>query len=124
YGAADPVTFSLLEPIWRPVLGKTDLAALDALFACLIWIFDGDDAAFDVAAREYRAIIGLFVADTDDSADEAPSRGELDRDDSDGAGQFQGAGGSVQFGKADCDVLTVGSLAEALEQVTAIAWIN
>ena len=51
-----------LEPIWPTVLGADDLAALDALFARLIWIADGDDDALDRAAREYRAIIGAARA--------------------------------------------------------------
>jgi hypothetical protein len=51
YGAADPATLTWLEPIWQTVLGGDDLAALDALFARLIWIADGDDDALDRAAR-------------------------------------------------------------------------
>ena len=40
------------------MLGAADLARLDALFARLIWIPDGDLDALDAAAREYREIIG------------------------------------------------------------------
>src|SRR4051812_34612641 len=43
YGATDAAALSALEPIWRAVLGDTDLAALDTLFARLIWIADGDN---------------------------------------------------------------------------------
>ena len=36
-----------LEPIWQTVLGADDLRALDALFARLIWIADGEIDALD-----------------------------------------------------------------------------
>jgi hypothetical protein len=71
YGATDPGALIGLEPIWRGVLGDADLRALDALFARLIWIDDGDDDALDAAAREYRRIIGPPEPDDDDSG--APS---------------------------------------------------
>ncbi|RKQ90848.1 hypothetical protein C8N24_0663 [Solirubrobacter pauli] len=58
YEAADPSALSWLEPIWTSVLGPDDLTALDALFARLIWIDDGDLHGLDDAARRYREIIG------------------------------------------------------------------
>ena len=58
YGVLDPAVLDGLRDVWRQVLGDRDLAALDALFAKLIWIPDGELEALDRAAREYRAIIG------------------------------------------------------------------
>src|SRR4051812_6270034 len=69
YGAADPAPLRWLDAIWASVLGAEDLAALDALFARLTWIADGENDALDRAAREYRAIIG------EPEADEAGGRG-------------------------------------------------
>jgi hypothetical protein len=51
YGACDPATFPGLEAIWRAVLGDHDLRALDALFARLIWVPDGDLDGLDSATR-------------------------------------------------------------------------
>ena len=48
------------------MLGEDDLRALDALFARVIWIADGELAALDKAAREYRAIIGAPDPPPDD----------------------------------------------------------
>ncbi len=47
-----------LRCLWHQVLGERDLDALDALFARVIWIPDGELDALDRAAREYRTIIG------------------------------------------------------------------
>jgi hypothetical protein len=58
YGVIDPAVLAPLRPIWRRVLGDQDINALDALYARLIWIADGDNAALDQAAEDYRAIIG------------------------------------------------------------------
>lgn len=58
YGAADPTALRWLEPTWTSVLGTEDLSALDALFARLIWIADGNLDGLDDAARTYREIIG------------------------------------------------------------------
>ena len=58
YGIVDPTVVDELRHVWRHVLGDRDLAALDELFATLIWIPDGELEALDRAAREYRAIIG------------------------------------------------------------------
>ncbi|HYB25600.1 MAG TPA: hypothetical protein VEF89_03205 [Solirubrobacteraceae bacterium] len=58
YGILDPTILDELRNVWRQVLGDPDLDALDALFAKLIWIGDGELEPLDRAAREYRAIIG------------------------------------------------------------------
>ena len=58
YDILDPAVVDGLRNVWRQVLGDRDLAALDELFARLIWIPDGELEALDRAAREYRAIIG------------------------------------------------------------------
>jgi hypothetical protein len=121
YGAADPATFAPLEPIWRPVLGDPDLAALDALFARLIWIPDGDDDALDAAAREYRAIIGPSEADEDDQGGEGTADRDAAPDDADGGGQTGAAGGPREPDGAGRDAPSAGSLAKALEQATASA---
>ena len=58
YDILDPTALDELRNVWRQVLGDRDLAALDDLFARVIWIPDGELEALDRAAREYRAIIG------------------------------------------------------------------
>ena len=96
YGILDPAVLKGLRDVWRRVLGDRDLAALDELFAKLIWIPDGELEALDRAALEYRAIIG--------PPDPPPpgDRGEASGGDpaSDGSG----------------DQPAAGSLGEALEQ--------
>ena len=54
----DQAVLAPLRPIWEQVLGAADVAALDDLYARLVWVPDGDDDQLDVFAREYRAIIG------------------------------------------------------------------
>ncbi len=73
-----PTTASSTRPcstacaaLWLQVLGERDLDALDALFAKLIWIPDGELDALDRAAREYRAIIGAPDPPEDGSCDQA-----------------------------------------------------
>ena len=44
--------------IWRQALGDARPAALEELFARVIWIADGELDALDAAARAYRAIVG------------------------------------------------------------------
>ena len=58
YGIVEPERLAVLRAIWTQALGAGDLAALEALFARLIWIADGELDALDRAAREYRAIVG------------------------------------------------------------------
>ena len=50
YGILDPTVLDGLRNVWRHVLGDRDLAALDELFARLIWIPDGELEALDRAA--------------------------------------------------------------------------
>ncbi|HEV7805457.1 MAG TPA: hypothetical protein VGO80_06550 [Solirubrobacteraceae bacterium] len=64
----DPAVLAPLQPIWEQVLGAADVAALDDLYARLVWVPDGDDPALDAFAREYRAIIGPPPAPTPKAA--------------------------------------------------------
>ena len=54
----DAAVLQLLQPIWEQVLGAADVARLDDLYARLVWVLDGDNAALDRFADEYREIIG------------------------------------------------------------------
>ncbi|WP_028064665.1 vWA domain-containing protein [Solirubrobacter soli] len=131
YGAADPATLTWLEPIWQTVLGEDDLAALDALFARLIWIADGDDDALDRAAREYRTIIAQPEPDDGDGDTSGEGAGSPVACDvgtggpaggpGDDAGTRTGApGGETAAGGEDGgSAPTAGSLAEALEKALA-----
>jgi len=96
YGILDPAVLCGLRNVWRQVLGGRDLAALDELFAKLIWIPDGELEALDRAAREYRAIIGPPDPPPPADRDEASSGDQA----SDGSG----------------DQPAAGSLGDALEQ--------
>jgi len=58
YGAADPAAIKPVVDICRQVLGDADIQDLDALYADLLWVADGDDDALDACARRYRDIIG------------------------------------------------------------------
>ena len=88
-----------------------DLAALDELFARLIWIADGELERLDDAAREYRRIIG--------APDPPPSAGG-DRRSAGGSGD---GGGAAIPAKATAPTPAAGrqrgSLADALEQAIA-----
>ena len=99
YGIVDPAVLDGLRALWRRVLGGDDLRALDALFARVIWIADGELTALDKAAREYRAIIG--------APDPPP--------DAQGAGA-QRAHGTGTPQDDGTDQAPAGSLADALEQ--------
>ena len=99
YALIDPAVLDGLRAPWRRVLGGDDLRALDALFARVIWIADGELEALDKAAREYRAIIG--------APDPPP--------DAQGAGA-QGAHGTGTPQDDGTDQAPAGSLADALEQ--------
>jgi hypothetical protein len=57
YGGIAAGTLAPLEDLWQRVLGA-DRAALEDLFARLIWCPDGDSAQLTHYAREYREIIG------------------------------------------------------------------
>ena len=77
YDILDPTALDELRNVWRQVLGDRDLAALDALFARLIWIPDGELEALGRAAGEYRAIIG--PPDPPPSADRDKARSAVQR---------------------------------------------
>jgi hypothetical protein len=96
YGILDPTVLDGLRSVWRQVLGERDLAALDDLFARVIWIPDGELEALDRASREYHAIIG--------PPDPPPSE---DRDTASTDDPASGGSG---------DQPAAGSLGEALEQ--------
>jgi hypothetical protein len=95
YDILDPTALDGLRGLWRQILGDRDLNALDALFARVVWIADGELDALDRAAWEYRAIIGP----PDPPADESGPATSGDRRQSDGGGQP-----------------AAGSLGDALEQ--------
>ena len=124
YGIVDPTVLDGLHGIWRQVLGEHDLAALDDLYARVIWIADGDLESLDRAAGEYRAIIGPPDPDEgqqpdggDTTAGGTGAPGDLDS--SDGAGRDgAGAGGEEAGGGVGVDA---GSLTEALGQALAKA---
>ncbi len=105
YGVIQDSALAGLRDLWRQVLGDPDLAALDDLFAKVIWIADGDLDALDQAARDYRAIIG--------PADPADG----DRAGQPGAGEHPGRPEAGQASPADATgTPSVGSLNDALAQ--------
>jgi len=102
YGTFDRAELAPLELLWRKVLGDDDLRRLEALFADLIWIPDGDNRLLDDAARLYRDIIGPPPAraggddDGDDQADggdQGAGRADDGEDQADGGGQGAGDAG-------------------------------
>ena len=115
YGILAPAVLDPVRAVWQQVLGDADLAALDELFARVIWIDDGDLEALDRAARDYRAIIG--------AADPPPSRRTVDRP---GPGRRRrrrrrGAAAPPRDSSADERSPSAGSLGEALGQALAQA---
>ena len=58
YGVLDSGVLDPLRTVWERVLGRDDLAALDQLYASVIWIPDGDLERLDAAAERYREIVG------------------------------------------------------------------
>jgi hypothetical protein len=114
YGAADPHALTRLEPIWRAVLGDTDQRALDALFARLIWIGDGNLDALDAAARAYRDIIG--PPDPEDSGGSPDGSREEHA-----AGAADGAGGEATASSADGPGPAAGNAAAASGPTTPSA---
>ena len=90
YDILDPTVLDGLRDLWRQVLGDRDLAMLEALFAKLVWIPDGELEALDRAALEYRAIIGPPDPPSSEHGEQASSA-----DDSDGEGGDQPAAGSL-----------------------------
>ena len=110
YGILAPAVLHPVQAVWQQVLGEADLAALEALFARVIWIADGDLDALDRAARDYRAIIGpAHPPPTDGSNGGGPGQDDGAGDSS--TGQQAGADGGTGAGSP-----SAGSLADALQQ--------
>jgi hypothetical protein len=106
YGIVDPVVLGGLRRVWRQVLGDRDLGVLDALFARVIWIADGDLDALDRAAREYRAIIG----DPDPPSTEGAGTSR------DSSGEPDTSTGGDHPDRDDGGQPAAGTLADALKQ--------
>jgi Mg-chelatase subunit ChlD len=111
YGVIDPAVLAPLRPIWRRVLGDQDINALDALYARLIWIADGDNAALDKVAEDYRAIIG-----PPPSPPGAGGRAKASDDDA-----TAGGGGDGEEGEDGAAAPGAGSLRDALAQAVGAA---
>jgi len=112
YGVLDPATLGALTPIWTGVLGASDVQALHDLYARLIWAPDGDCAAIDAFAEEYRAIIG--APDPPPPSAGGPTSGESadgegDVAESEGGNDAAGSGATGRQGNG------MKSLAEALK---------
>jgi Mg-chelatase subunit ChlD len=113
YDIVDPDALSALTPIWAQVLGADDVRALDALFARVIWLPDGENALLSDAAVCYREVIGP-PGEAESSAGDAGERGPGEGADA-GASRAADTGGDA--GGSDAAAApTPGSLAEALEQ--------
>ena len=108
YGVLDSGVLDPLGTVWERVLGRDDVAALDQLYASVIWVPDGDLERLDAAAERYREIVG-----EPEQAPEAAGCGEPNStgEHCDGAGVDESAG----------DTGSPGSLADALEQAIAAA---
>jgi Mg-chelatase subunit ChlD len=114
YGILTTAVLDAVRTVWRQVLGEADLAALDELFARVIWIDDGDLDALDRAARDYRALIGAADPPPADAQSQRPGQ---DNGAGDGpAGQQAGEDGSTGDSSP-----SEGSLADALGQALAQA---
>ena len=114
YGVLDSGVLDPLRIVWARVLGRDDLAALDQLYASVIWIPDGDLERLDAAAQRYREIVG-----EPEQSPQAAGYGEPNSSDEpcDGAGEDENVGDGESAG----DTGSPGSLADALEQVIAAA---
>jgi hypothetical protein len=107
YGVLDPGVLEPIRTVWERVLGENDLAALDQLYASVIWIPDGDLQRLDAAAVRYREIVGEPELPPEAAGCGEPSgSGEH----GDGAGEDESAGSG-----------SPGSLADALEKAIATA---
>jgi hypothetical protein len=112
YGVLDPALLAPMRTVWERVLGADDLDALDALYASIIWIPDGELDRLDAAARAYREIVG-----EPEQPPPSPGCGA-----SDGSGEDRSGAGEGQRDKGqDGGAGSPGSLAEALEQAIAAA---
>ena len=111
YGIVEPATLDPLRSVWSAVLGEEDLAALDDLYAKVVWIPDGELDRLDEAARAYRQIVG--APDPPPTAGGGVLGGRADPAGDGGPGEDDGdqAGGGA----------AAGSLADALEQAIATA---
>ncbi|MGZ6565785.1 MAG: hypothetical protein ACXVH1_40780, partial [Solirubrobacteraceae bacterium] len=113
YGILAPAVLDSVRAVWRQVLGEADLAALDQLFARVIWIADGDLDTLDRAARDYRAIIG--------PTDPPPANGPSNGPGQDNGAEDSAAGQAGENTSADERSPSAGSLADALQQALAQA---
>jgi hypothetical protein len=105
YGIVEPVMLDSLRSVWSAVLGEEDLAALDDLYARVVWIPDGELDRLDKAARAYRQIVGApDPPPTDGGAGEAGGRADPAGDGGPGEDDGDQAGGGT----------AAGSLADAL----------
>jgi hypothetical protein len=96
YGVLEPRALAGLRTVSASVLGRSDLVALDDLYARLIWVADGENAPLTECATRYREIIG--------PPDATPQTGTGTPD----------AGGSADTPEPDRP--QIGSLREALER--------
>jgi Mg-chelatase subunit ChlD len=112
YGIVEPAMLDPLRSVWSAVLGEEDLAALDDLYARVVWIPDGELDRLDEAARAYRQIVGPpDPPPTAGGASEAGGRADPAGDGGPGEDDGDQAGGGA----------AAGSLADALEQAIATA---
>jgi Mg-chelatase subunit ChlD len=114
YGILAPTVLEPVRAVWQQVLGDADLAALDELFARVIWIDDGDLEALDRAARDYRAIIGAADPPPEHGQSTGPGQGDGDGDDATGSGAAENSSAEERSPSA-------GSLGEAIGQALAQA---
>jgi hypothetical protein len=115
YGILAPAVIEPLRAVWEAALGARDLAALDDLYAKVIWIPNGDLERLDTAARTYREIVGKPESGDAGGGTDEPA-GE---DSADGRGQSRGGSGGL--GGPGGHEPAPGSLADALEQAIASA---
>jgi Mg-chelatase subunit ChlD len=129
YGVVDPAALMALAPIWEQVLGRDDVAALDGLYARVIWIPDGEIEPLTDAATRYREIVGP-PEPAEASRGKQPGEGEGAGADGSGFDGHSGDPGSPAGGRDAADggefaesdaagTASIGSLAEALEHALA-----
>ena len=120
YGILEEPVLEALGAVWRAVLGARDLAALDDLYARVIWIPDGDLERLDAAAREYRQIVG--APDPQPHENDGGGRGKRRRERASDGRQGDGdRDGGERSGEGADRAPAVGSLIDALEQAIATA---